>query len=348
MLAATAVAILGLPLLVPLAIAADLVRLRWRLPSLRVYLFVLQYLVNDTVEILLAPLYWLLAGAGTRLGSEASIRRHERLQAWSIGLLERRAERLLGLQLAIDHSAPTALGSGPIIVISRHVSLFDASLPSVVLTAGGFRVRGVMMAEMLADPGFDLIYARTGSVFVPRDRGAEARAEIAAMAASADSRTALVIFPEGRLFRDSVRHRLLARLAETDPERGRRLAGLQNLLPPRPGGLLALLDAVPDADVVVIDHRGFERFRSLTELASAVPVEQPIRIGLRRIARTEIPDDPEGRLEWLDELWLDLDRTLDGESAGQLGGESAAESAGNVAGNSTGNVEAGLDLDTDA
>ncbi len=310
MLAITTAAILWLPVLVSLAIAVDVIRLRLRLPTLRLYLFVLQYLINDSVEIIAAPIYWAMAGFGTRLGSESSIARHERLQWWSVRLLERRAGQLLGFRVEIDDRDRSVLRGGPVVVIARHLSVFDASLPSLVLHPAGFRVGGVIMAELLADPGFDLIYSRLGSVFVVRDRGAEATAEIAAMVdrLGPTDDTALVIFPEGRLFREPVRDRLLTRLGQSDPVRAERLAGLTNLLPPRPGGLHTLLAAAPEADVVLIDHTGLERLRSLRDLASVVPIDWPIRVRLQRIARAEISDDLDGFTAWLDDLWLDLDQ----------------------------------------
>ena len=309
MLAVTAAALLWLPVLVLVAIAVDVVRLRFRFPILRVYLFLVQYLINDSVEIVLAPIYWAMAGFGTRLGSESSISRHEGLQWWSVRLLQKRAEQLLGLRIEIDDPDRSILGDGPVIVISRHVSVFDASIPTLVFQPAGFRVGGVVMAEMLADPGFDLIYGRLGSVFVPRDGGPDAIAGITDMVdrLGPTEDTALVIFPEGRLFRPSVRDRLLARLGRSDPVRAERLAGLTNLLPPRPQGLHTMLSAVPGADVVVVDHSGFERLRSVSDLLSVVPLDWPIRVRLRRIVRAEIPDDLQGRTAWLDQLWLDLD-----------------------------------------
>lgn len=306
-------AFVAIPVLLPLTILADLVRGRPRLPTARVYGFFLQYLFNDSVEIVLAPIYWAIAGFGTRLGSQASIERHERLQWWSIGLLQRRAEQLLGLRIQLVGDRADVLGAvspGPIIAVARHVSWFDASLPAVLFQPLGMRTRGAIMAELLADPGFDLIYPRTGSAFVPRDSSDRAVAAVRAMAASADDRTALVIFPEGRLFRPSVRDRLLAKLGETEPDRAERLSGLTNVLPPRVGGLSVMLDVLPDADVVVIRHRGFEQLSSLRALVEVVPLGQPVTVSVERIPRSRIPDDDGDRSRWLDQLWLTLDEEL--------------------------------------
>ena len=313
-LAAAAVAAFGLPVIAPGLVLVDAARARFRLPLVRVYLFTLQYLINDTVEILVAPVYWVAAGLGTRLDSPGSLARHRRLQEWSIELLARRADRLLGLPLEIDDASRSALTPGPAVVISRHASVFDASLPGLVYGRAGFRVRGVIMAEMLADPGFDLLYGRLGSVFIARDDGAAARADIEAMAESMRRNdgpdTAVVLFPEGRLFRPSVRDRALTRLTEVDPDRARRLSDLTRVLPPRPGGLQALLAALPGADVVLLDHRGLDGLGGLGDLVAAVPVDHPVTVTARRFARSSLPQDRAGLTAWLDDRWLELDAAL--------------------------------------
>jgi len=307
MLGVTAVAVITLPIVVMAAAAADVIRLRLKFPTVRVALFLVQYAVNDSVEILCAGPLWLVAGFGRRLRQPGSIRRHERLQAWSLDVLARRADRLLGLRVAVDASTLDVLTPGPVIVLGRHVNLVDASLPSLLYQRLGMRSRGVIMAELLADPGFDLIYGRTGSVFIARDNGAEARQLVQSLADGVDATTAVIIFPEGRLFREETRQRLLLRLAETSPERSARLAGIRHVLPPRPGGFLALLDALPTADVVVVAHTGLDEFASFSELARAVPLAEPIRCVAWRIPSTDIPTAPEQRIEWLDQQWLAVD-----------------------------------------
>ena len=314
MLGATAVAVITLPLIVVGAAAADLIRARPRFPTLRVALFLGQYAINDSVEILLAGPLWLLAGCGRRLDHPASVGRHERLQAWSLDLLARRAERLLGLRIEIDQSALDVLTPGPVIVLSRHVNLVDASLPSLLYQRLGMRARVAIMAELLADPGFDLIYGRTGSVFIPRESSV-ARELVRRLADGVDHRTAVVIFPEGRLYREDVRRRALARLGATDPDRAARLEGLRHVLPPRPGGVLALLDALPAADVVVLVHTGLDGYASFRDLVGAVPLPEPIRCTAWRIPSAAVPAAPEQRIEWLDEQWLAVDRHVGGTAS---------------------------------
>jgi hypothetical protein len=112
-----------------------------------------------------------------------------------------------------------------------------------------------------------------------------------------------------------VAQRIRARLAESDPARAARLEGLRHVLPSRPGGIAALLDAAPDLDVVVIAHAGLDRWASLRELARAVPVHDRIAVATWRIRRSDIPTAPDERLRWLDERWRRVDAWVDAELA---------------------------------
>jgi 1-acyl-sn-glycerol-3-phosphate acyltransferase len=306
MLAVTFIALLASPVILIVATVIDLAKGRLRLPTVRVTLFLLQYAINDSIEILLAPVYWTMAGVGTRVDRPNSVRRHERLQCWSIAVLARRAERLLGLRIEIDAESTAALTPGPVIVLCRHVNIVDASLPTLLYQRLGYRSRGVIMAELLADPGFDLIYGRTGSVFIPRESGPQARAAVREVGQGIDARTAVVIFPEGRLFRPDRLERARARLAVENPDRGARLAPLSHVLPPRPGGVLALVDTIR-ADVVVIAHSGLDHYASFTELAKVVPLRNPLQVTAWRVPADEIPASDDERIAWLDEQWLRVD-----------------------------------------
>ena len=193
MLGATAVGLLGAPFIATGLAVADVLAGRPRLPRVRLFGLALQYLFNDSLEIMAAPWLWLIAGFGTHIDSNASMRRHARIQRWSIETLARRAEQLLGLRIEVEGA--DQLGGAPAIVLNRHVSLLDASLPALLYgdrylgdrsTAERYDVRGVIMAEMLADPGFDLIYGRLGSVFINRDRGTRAQAAIQSLGESLD------------------------------------------------------------------------------------------------------------------------------------------------------------------
>ena len=301
MLGSTAVAFVGFPILAPLAVASDVVRFRFRLPTLRVYLFLLQYLFNDSAEIVAAPFLWL---------GRAPTGAYERIQQWSADLLVKRAHQILGITLDLDRRSLSEIAPGPVIVIARHASVFDATLPSLLVSEAGVTTRGLIMAEMLADPGFDIFYGRLGWKFIPRDDGPNALRQVAQLADGADEKTALVIFPEGRVFSKAALRRSLERLEESAPERARRMSGLRHSLPPRPGGVTALLAAQPEADVVLVSHTGLDKHGTLAELAKVVPLDSQVSVTARRIKRRDIPDTPAKQTVWLDELWLDQDSTI--------------------------------------
>ena len=311
MLLGTAAVVFAAPVVAPMLFVADIARARWKLPMLRLYAFAAQYAVNDSIEILLAPWYWILARFGTTLRSSASIRRHERVQRWSVAILARRAEQLLGIRVELDDIGAVALLPTPAIVLCRHVNVIDASLPSLLYQQRDRRVRDVIMAELLADPGFDLFYGRLGSIFIPRDNGPEARHAVTALGASLDANSVAVIFPEGRLFRPELLERAKAKLAERDPARIDGIAQLRHVLPPRPGGVNALLDALPSADVVVIAHFGLDPYPDFKSLIRNVPAGITVNATAWRIARRDIPNDPAARMRWLDATWQSVDDWID-------------------------------------
>ena len=152
MLAATSAAVLLSPIAIVVAALVDILNRRWRLPTVRVLLFLIQYGINDSVEIVLAPLLWMRGGFGTRLDLPDSIRRHQRLQAWSLEVLARRAERFLGIRMEIDNESMAALTPGPVIVLCRHVSIVDASLPGLIYQRLGFSTRASSWPSCLPIP----------------------------------------------------------------------------------------------------------------------------------------------------------------------------------------------------
>ena len=313
MLFATGAALVCLPVAIPIIAVTDLVGGRWQLPTVRVYLFLAQYALNDSVEILIAPCYWILASFGTRLDARASVRRHERVQTWSIALLARRAEQLLGIRVELDEMTGDIFEPGPVIVLCRHVSVLDASLPALLYQQRGYHVRHVIMAEMLADPGFDLLYRRVGSTFIPRDNGPEARRAVAQLGATLDRSTVAVIFPEGRTYRPELLGKIRTKLTLSDPTRAEQLTGLRHVLPIRPGGVSALLDAAPDADIVVIAHVGLDKDPDLRSLARRVPLADPVLVSAWRTTRDLVPTDPGDRTRWLDETWQRVDDWIDAQ-----------------------------------
>ena len=120
-----------------------------------------------------------------------------------------------------------------------------------------------------------------------------------------------VIFPEGTFFTAERKARAVKRLTDAGRhELAARAEGLRYLLPPRPGGALAMLAGAPHADAVFVGNSGFERFNSLGAIYRSVPFEEPVRVWLWRVPNSEIPRDPEQQLLWLYDQWERLDASI--------------------------------------
>jgi hypothetical protein len=81
-------------------------------------------------------------------------------------------------------------------------------------------------------------------------------------------------------------------------------------LPPRPGGVLGLLEAAPQADVVVCAHTGLEGTASLAQIWNGALLNCTLQVEFRRIARRAIPPGSDGGLAWLLEEWRRVDAWL--------------------------------------
>ena len=77
----------------------------------------------------------------------------------------------------------------------------------------------------------------------------------------------VLIFPEGTRFSPEKRRRALEKLASEDPSLAEAAGDLTHVLPPKPGGVLALFDALPGVDCVVLAHSGLERFSKIQYIA---------------------------------------------------------------------------------
>ena len=76
-----------------------------------------------------------------------------------------------------------------------------------------------------------------------------------------------------------------------------------NVLAPRPGGVLAALEAAPEADVLLVAHTGLDHVVTIADVWHSLPMDKRLLMGWWRIPREEIPTDREERIEWLFEWW---------------------------------------------
>lgn len=303
-----------LMLALPILALVDLARGRTALPRARLAAFGVWYLGWEAVAVVASAGLWLAGGFGRTVMSARSQDRHADLQAAWVTSILGMARRLLRLDLDVEgaDALGTAPTDGPIIVLCRHASMVDTLVPAKLLFDRGYRVRYVLKDELLWDPALDIIGHRLPNCFIDRsstDMAAELDG-IGALAAGAGPRDALVIFPEGTRWSPEKRERAIERLRSTDPERAARAERLRTVMPPRPGGTLALLAGRPDADVVVVSHTGLEGLAGPKDALRLLPLRRPMRMSLRRVPRAEVPTTSAAQHDWLVDQWDEVDRWI--------------------------------------
>ncbi len=298
---AAALLLATLPVWLPLAALADLLRGRTRLPIARLLLFALGWAWLESVAVLLLGMLWAARQSGNH-------RVHYRLQRWW-------AARLLSILrvttgIRVRATGVDAFTPSPTILLCRHASLADSLVSAwVVTTLARLQPRYVLKRELLFDPCLDIVGNRLPNHFL--DRGAaDSTPELAALTRlTADLGTddVAIIFPEGTRSSPTKRARAMEKLAERDPQRAARLQPLRHLLPPRPAGAAAMLAGNADADVVVAWHTGFDGLDTfggiLRHIARTPP---PVQFVATRVARDQVPAG-DGFTAWLDETWLMAD-----------------------------------------
>jgi 1-acyl-sn-glycerol-3-phosphate acyltransferase len=308
-----------IPIWLPLALIVDLVTAPRRLPRTRLIAFALCWAWIEATGILVAFTIWL-----TRRDLSAVYH----LQRWWAGRIMASLRVTCGMRLHIEHAEVAK--PGPVIVLGRHASLADsiASL-FIVMPDAQTEPRYVLKRELLADPCLDIAGNQIPNHFL--DRGAnDSSVELAALtalSAGMDENGVAVIFPEGTRANPKKRARALEKIGERDATRAERLRGLRHLLPPRPAGTAALLAGKPDADIVILGHIGFEGLDTFSGILRAVPRRTPVRLWLRRIPRTEVPEAESELTVWLDEVWLQLDEEVDVALAAEVGADAEATNA---------------------
>lgn len=312
LLAAAAFGLLFSPLLFTAAAVADLITgpHRWR--NCRILAMVLWAIGIELVGVLICFGLWVRFGFGRRLDSDAAFWQHHRLQCWYTSALLSAARLTCNLRIDVEDPSPAATGNA--IVLGRHTSIGDAMIPAVLI-ADRFDIntRYVLKDDLLWGPAFDLAGQRLRNHFVDRapDDSAAERDAVQRLVEGLDERSVAVIFPEGTFFTPKRKERAIARLRELGlDDYARRAAALRYLLPPRPGGALALLAGAPHADAIVMGNIGLEKFTSLAGIYRSVPFREPVRVWLWRVPNHEIPRDPDQQLDWLYEQWERLDASI--------------------------------------
>ncbi|MBT8213032.1 MAG: 1-acyl-sn-glycerol-3-phosphate acyltransferase [Acidimicrobiia bacterium] len=299
-----------LPLLVVVALLVDVVRwITARKPfvAVRMILFMWAFLAISTGGVMWMFLNWIAAGFGRR--KDSMVHNAYRVQRWWARSLFASVGGLFGFDMSIE--GHELVRPGPIIAMFRHASIVDNLLPALLITdRENMKLRWVIKRELLADPALDVGGNRLPNYFVSRtsrDPDEEA-ARIAGLAEGLDDDGGVLIFPEGTRFTEEKKRRILKRLEKRDPELFARAKEFRNLLPPRFGGPLALLDT--GIDVVFCAHHGLGGFAHLKDIWGGGMVGQKISVKFWRVAATDIPSGEPDRKRWLLDQWQTMDEWI--------------------------------------
>ena len=237
------------------------------------------------------------------------------LQQWWANAILGAASRLLELDIEIE-DADAAL-PGPAILLMRHASILDTLLPSVYVQGPTqWRVRYILKQELLFDPCLDIVGNALPNYFVDRtgDRPREFEGIRALVKDLGDD--GVLIYPEGTRFSAEKLVRARKRVREQAPELAAAADALTHVLPPRPGGVLTLLDALPDVDCAILAHQGLEGLQKVKDVFSGSVIGSRVRGKVWRVRRSNIPATDEERIRWLYEQWSRVDAFVKDAEAG--------------------------------
>lgn len=325
LVAALALAATTLPLLLlGAALASLVVPGRWR--PLRILAFALVYLALEVAGLVAAFVLWIASGFGFALRTKAFVSAHYRLLRVLLAAVDLTARAVFKVQVETDGDGWSPMDDGTpgsenaMIVLSRHAGPGDSFLlVRTLLDRDHLRRPRIVLTETLQlDPLVDVLLNRVPTAWIPARRGGgdEVIASLGRLAGAMGDQDALLIFPEGGNFTIARRSKAIAALRERGLlAQADRADTMPNLIPPRPGGVLAALAAAPHADVVFVAHTGLEHLSTPGDLWSGMPMDTTVQLRWDFIPADDVPRDPEQQMTWLYDHWQQMDAWISKRTA---------------------------------
>ena len=222
---------------------------------------------------------------------------------------------LYGLDMSIE--GLEELKDEPFVLLIKHTSMADTTLPLYLFSVKrGTHLRYVLKEEMLNDPLFNLVGRFFPNIFVKRGSGdAEAQyRRIEELSVGLNRGDGIVIFPEGTRFSKEKLDRVKTKLEKSElPILKEHASSVQNVLPLRTGGALALMKNSGDAKIIICGHVGFEGSRTMRNLWNGALIGQSIKVKFWVHDIQNIPTEPDQKEAWLFEQWEIMDRWVGGQ-----------------------------------
>jgi 1-acyl-sn-glycerol-3-phosphate acyltransferase len=304
-----------LPVWLVVAVAASpLVAGHLRVPRLAWLAIV--YVVWDAAALVALAALWVASGFGWKIRTPAFQRAHYVLTGGFLRVLFWVARWSLHLAVDVVGTDPdTAIPGRPEIVVSRHAGPGDSFILIHSLVNWFAREpRIVLKATLQWDPAVDVLLNRLPNRFISpgRTHTASLEEEISELATGLDDNDAFVIFPEGGNFTPRRRVRAIARLRDRGlRDLAVRAESLRNVLPPKPGGLLAAIDAAPDAGVIFVAHTGLDRMLTVSDVWRELPMDKQLVMRFWSVPPEEVPVAEEARIVWLYDWWARIDAWIE-------------------------------------
>ena len=286
-----------------------------RLRPLRLLWLAMMHLVLESIILVELFGLWIASGFGYFIRRPWFERVHYDIAQAYLRIFFREARRVLRLKIVTQGPAPDAHPGEPLLVCCRHAGPGDSFTLMYALMHWYRREPRVVLKDTLAwDPAIDVILNRVPSRFISSNpkAGADFETQIGELARNLDSNDAFVIFPEGGNFTPRRRQRAIEKLRRLGLEAmAKRAENMKNVLAPRPGGVIAALDAAPDADIILVAHTGLDHLLTVADVWRELPMDKQIIMRWWRVPREEIPDGRDDRIDWLFSRWEEIDRWID-------------------------------------
>jgi 1-acyl-sn-glycerol-3-phosphate acyltransferase len=295
------------PVLLVVGVVVDLVRADAWIITRCVFFFPF-YFTCEVHGIIASFVIWLASGVWLGANRQRFLDWNFALQRWWAGALCRGAQRIFDITIEVEGT--DELRDGPIIVFLRHASVADTLLPAVfIANPNGLKLRYVLKHELLWDPCLDIVGNRLPNSFVRRSSGDSYR--VLELMKDLGPRDGVIVYPEGTRFSEAKRSRIIEQLHRKGETYLCDKAGmLNNVLPPRLGGPLNLLEQNESSDVVFCAHFGFDGVVDMRDSLKGLLVGRTVKVRFWRVPFEAIPKTRGERKDWLFDNWMRVDEWI--------------------------------------